>query len=80
MKLTKDECRLLCAILDDGKYYFLDRKRNIPNGTFEVLQKLELKLDEASRDKRREGRTSQNDFSDLIKRLIKNQEDEKTAD
>jgi hypothetical protein len=75
MKLTKDECRLLSAILDDGKFDFVQSSRKIPNGTFEVLQKLELKLDEASRDKRREGRTSQNDFSDLIKRMVKKDQD-----
>ena len=74
MKLTKDECGLLGAILDNGKYDFIQSSRKIPNGTLEVLYKLELKLDEASRDKRREGRTSQNDFSDLIKRLIKKQQ------
>jgi hypothetical protein len=74
MKLTKDECRLLGAILDNGKYDFIQSLRKIPNGTFEVFRKLELKLDVASRDKRREGRTSQNDFSDLIKRMVKKQQ------
>jgi hypothetical protein len=77
MKLTKDECRLLGVILDEGKFDFVQSLRKIPNGTFEVLRKLELKLDEASRDKRREGRTSQNDFMDLIKRLIKKDQDGK---
>jgi hypothetical protein len=75
MKLTKDECRLLGAILDNGKYDFIQSSSKIPNGTLEVLYKLELKLDEASRDKRREGRTSQNDFSDLIKRMVKKDQD-----
>jgi hypothetical protein len=73
MKLTKDECSLLFSIVYECKFDFVQSSSNTPKGTFEALQQIEVKLEVASRDKRREGRTSQNDFADVIKRLVKKQ-------
>jgi hypothetical protein len=67
MKITKDEARILAASLNDFKYR-LNNENNI-DGLFDSLEKLELKLEKFGKDKRRTGRTSMDDFSDLLKRL-----------
>jgi hypothetical protein len=67
MKLTKDQARILAASLNDFKYR-LNNENNI-DGLFDSLEKLELKLEKFGKDKRRTGRTSMDDFSDLLKRL-----------
>lgn len=73
MKLTKDEARILAAILEDGKHTFndslneYDRDKSI--GNIRMIQKLQDKLEVAGTDERRFGRTSQNRLSDTIQRL-----------
>ncbi len=69
MKLTKDECRILSAALNDFKYD-LDLSKNIDN-LFNNLEQLQAALLEAGKDNRRLGRTSMNDWSDLLKRYSK---------
>ncbi len=67
MKLTKDECYIISDVIAKCKHdYSWDRKEY-----FEVLSNLESKLDQAGEDQRRKGRTSQNTFSDIMKRLYK---------
>lgn len=75
MKLTKDECILLANAVVEYKYDLNDTFKNSSfNSNGEVisaLTKLEGKLFEFGQDKRRQGRTSQNDFSDVVKRYCK---------
>ncbi len=69
MKLTKDEARILSYFLYEYKYEFND-KRGRDIKLFKKLGDLEFKLKEYSKDKRRTGRTSLNDFSDTLKRFV----------
>lgn len=71
MRLTKDEARILAEALDEAKYDINDKAiTHIPQlfGNLEMLQK---KLEEFGKDKRRKGRTSMDDWHDLIKRFSK---------
>ncbi|ROI02901.1 hypothetical protein EGH90_12460 [Kaistella haifensis] len=75
MKLTKDECAILAAIVYHGKYE-LNQELNPYSKKdsiliMETMQILEEKLTEAGRDERRFGRTSQNSITDIFKRLAK---------
>ena len=65
MKITKDEARILCIALEIAKFEI-----NYPNGfnIFDKFKNLETRLYNYSKDNRRNGRTSQNDFSDVLKR------------
>lgn len=69
MRITKDEARILAEAISEEKYNIV---RNLdPKLTIQVmnaLQALEDKLTEYGQDARRNGRTSQNDFTDLLKR------------
>ena len=70
MKLTKDECRILYACIHDAKYKMVnDINKEDANNTIEALTFLEIRLDKYSKDKRRQGRTSQNSFNDTLKRF-----------
>lgn len=72
MKLTKDECRVLSELTRLGKYEITDKASTKQQALDEIrcLEDLEERLDKAGRDERRQGRTSQNDFSDCMKRLV----------
>ena len=67
MKLTKDEARILASALNDFKFRLNDN--HDIDGLFSKLENLEVKLENFGKDKRRTGRTSQNDWSDLMKRF-----------
>jgi hypothetical protein len=69
MKLTKDEARLLSVALNDFKFKCSGEYKI--QGLFNSLEDLELRLENAGKDKRRLGRTSQNDWNDLLKRFNK---------
>ena len=64
MKLTKDEARILADALRIAKFEYTTLSFNI----FDKLSELEKRLDDFGKDKRRTGRTSQNDFNDCLKR------------
>jgi hypothetical protein len=66
MRLTKDEARILSEAIEDVKYEW----GNKPEGLFHKLTELEDRLGKAGKDKRRIGRTSQDWFSDCLKRFI----------
>jgi hypothetical protein len=66
MKFNKDEMRFIYALIESQKYDF----SNGDNDIFKVAEILEKKLYSNSHDMRRVGRTSQNSFNDLVKRLI----------
>ena len=68
MKLTKDEARILAYAISETKYD-LSAKAYYSARLFEALEVLEKKLDYFGKDRRRIGRTSQDDFSDLLKRF-----------
>ena len=69
MKITKDECRILAAAVNDWKFRIAYDYSELP--FFEKLEELELKLENAGEDNRRKGRNSFNDFYDLVKRYCK---------
>ncbi len=68
MKLTKDEARILAAAIGDFKYIIVEETMRDLR-CMDKLNELEDRLEEFGKDKRRTGRTSQNDWSDLIKRF-----------
>lgn len=75
MKLTKDEARILAAAIKDAKYGINDEFKgsstNDRHNLFNALENLEDRLLKFAADMRRTGRTSQNWFSDCIKRFVK---------
>jgi hypothetical protein len=69
MRITKDDARLLAAAMYDAKFDFVkDLTKEKANTVIYELKCLEDHLKLNSIDKRRQGRKSQNDFSDLLKR------------
>ena len=46
-----------------------DLNKEDANNTIEALTFLEIRLDKYSKDKRRQGRSSQNSFNDTLKRF-----------
>lgn len=72
MNITKDEARILAEALSEDKYAMVDKMpKEVSTKVFDALEDLENRLTEFGQDKRRNGRTSQNDFSDLLKRYSK---------
>lgn len=74
MNITKDEARILAAILKEGKYELVNDFRESHEKCTELMNRLTLlekKLYDHGKDKRRQGRKSLNDFDDLLKRFIK---------
>lgn len=70
MKLTKDEARILANALED--WWPRDRYKDGNKGDiFQALSNLEVRLEEFGKDKRRNGRTSMDNFTDLLKRYAK---------
>jgi len=62
MKLTKDEARILAVAIEEFKF------ENENHEFFDTLTALEKKLKNHSKDNRRKGRTSQDDWYDMLKR------------
>jgi hypothetical protein len=62
MHITKDEARILAAAITEFKY------ENVRPEFYEALTILEEKLRTGSKDQRRTGRTSQDDWADMLKR------------
>lgn len=69
MKLTKDECIIMAAAINDWKFRIADEYIESP--FFNKLEELQLKLENAGEDNRRKGRKSLNDFNDIVKRFCK---------
>jgi len=74
MRLNKDEALILCQALKDQKYELNESVKEYANkngiSSMKAFESLEKKLHNFSRDKRREGRTSMNSFTDGIKRFV----------
>ncbi len=71
MKLTKDEAALLSWVMQEGKYMLNDRMVDRINKSITAFEDLERRLNVASVDKRRRGRTTINSFGDIIIRFVK---------
>jgi hypothetical protein len=73
VKLTKDEAIIVSAVIESGWDYFLkdELSRESRNEKAVFLQNLANRLDEEGTDRRRQGRTSNNDFNDIWKRALK---------
>jgi hypothetical protein len=72
MRLTKDEARILAEAISDYKYKVVEGNISYKElGVFDKLYDLQYKLELFGDDKRRNGRTTQDNFNDLIKRLTK---------
>ena len=66
MNINKDEARILAAALNDFKFRLNDV--HYIDGLFLKLEKLEVKLENFGKDNRRRGRTTQDSFTDCLKR------------
>ncbi len=74
MKLTKDEAAVLCQALYEQKYELnervVDYAKQIGKSSMAAFEDLENRLSEFSNDRRRNGRSSQNSFHDILKRFV----------
>ncbi|HRN80184.1 MAG TPA: hypothetical protein PKY29_04300 [Ferruginibacter sp.] len=74
MKLTKDEAAVLCQALYEQKYELnervIDYAKQIGKSSMSAFEDLEKRLSEFSNDRRRNGRSSQNSFHDILKRFV----------
>ena len=74
MRLTKDEAAILYQALYEQKYALNERIAHFAKdkkiGSFAAFNDLENRLSTFSVDRRRMGRTSQNDFIDILKRFV----------
>ncbi len=61
--MTKDESRILAQCAEIAKFEF----HHLPPGVFDKLTGLQKKLENFGKDKRRTGRTSLDNFSDVMK-------------
>lgn len=70
MRITKDEALILAAALDDYKFDFSellpDRSQRLK--AMQVLESLQTRLERNGKDKRRQGRSSMNSFTDVLRR------------
>lgn len=72
MRVTKDEARILAEAMEEFKHKVIDDyTKDDYLHLFNKLIDLQHKLETFGDDKRRQGRTSQDDFSDLLKRFSK---------
>jgi hypothetical protein len=72
MRLTKDECRILSAALNEAKYDMVHDvawlNEETMKSVFEKLIALQERLELAGNDERRQGRKSHNSLADCLKR------------
>lgn len=73
MRITKDEAVILSLCLREMKYKLAENHNDLPM-LFHALLYLEHRIDAEGEDKRRQGRTSQNDFRDILLRFVKTSE------
>ena len=72
MRLTKDEARILAQALNEYKYNLVTEFNDIKElGVFNKLHDLQYKLEMFGDDKRRYGRTSEDNLYDCFKRFVK---------
>jgi hypothetical protein len=71
MRLTKDEARILAEAMAEYKYKVVENPHYKELGVFDKLFDLQYKLEMFGDDKRRNGRTTQDNFHDCIIRFTK---------
>ena len=73
MKLTKDECRILARGIDDYMDNLINHEcsREESKERYAAFKRFQDKLWESSKDKRRNGRKSMNDYNDCLRRFVK---------
>ena len=73
MRLTKDEARILAQALNEYKYNVVNEFNDFKElGVFNKLHDLQYKLEMFGDDKRRYGRTSEDNLYDCFKRFVNN--------
>ena len=71
MRLTKDEARILAQALNEYKYNLVTEFNDFKElGVFNKLHDLQYKLEMFGDDKRRYGRTSEDNLYDCFKRFV----------
>ena len=71
MRLTKDEARILAQSLNEYKYNVVNEFNDFKElGVFNKLHDLQYKLEMFGDDKRRYGRTSEDNLYDCFKRFV----------
>jgi hypothetical protein len=73
MKLTKDEARILAVALGEAKYDITNshsHTKEQAHDHIDAFEDLQKRLDEFSKDYRRTGRRSRDEFSDCVKRFL----------
>ena len=71
MRLTKDEARILAQALNEYKYNVVNEFNDFKElGVFSKLHDLQYKLEMFGDDKRRYGRTSEDNLYDCFKRFV----------
>ena len=71
MRLTKDEARILAQALNEYKYNLVNEFNDFKElGVFNKLHDLQYKLEMFGDDKRRYGRTSEDNLYDCFKRFV----------
>ena len=71
MRLTKDEARILGEAMEEYKYKVVASNGSYKElGLFAKLHQLQLKLEMFGDDKRRYGRTSEDNLYDCFKRFV----------
>ena len=71
MRLTKDEARILAQSLNEYKYNVVNEFKDFKElGVFNKLHDLQYKLEMFGDDKRRYGRTSEDNLYDFFKRFV----------
>ena len=72
MRLTKDEARILAEAMEEYKYKVVGSNGAYKElGVFDKLHDLQYKLEMFGDDKRRNGRTTEDNFHYLIVRFAK---------
>jgi len=76
MFISKDETLILADAINEHKFSLNDKVRDYANSrnikSFNAFEDLQYRLEQHSHDKRRDGRTSQNSFTDVLRRFITN--------
>ena len=71
MRLTKDDARILAQALNEYKYNVVNEFNDFKElGVFNKLHDLQYKLEMFGDDKRRYGRTSEDNLYDCFKRFV----------
>jgi hypothetical protein len=71
MRITKDEARILAEAMAEYKYKVVENPHYKELGVFDKLFDLQYRLEMFGDDKRRNGRTTQDNFHDCIIRFTK---------